>query len=109
MLVQHTLAHPQTHFRAPTFALSSQPALCFGDSAGRGGGGLNAPNAHQPYRRVSTLIAMCISQAKQVNYFPALFSFFTLPLRREAPCGMDVMRWSTQKAIFSSVCTITFI
>lgn len=32
-------------------------------------------------------------------YFWSVFNFFTLPLQRE-PCGMDVMRWSTEKAIY---------
>lgn len=70
---------------------------------------------------VSTQIAMSISQARQVNYFPGLLSFFffllllfflsfvfNLPLWK-GPCGMDVMRWSAQKGNLSSVCTITFI
>lgn len=65
--------------------------------------GPNALNAHQPYLRGFTQIAVCIFQAKQVNYFSGLFSFFflfTLPLQREGPCGMDVMRWSTGEAIY---------
>lgn len=57
----------------------------------------------------STQIAMCISQAKQVNYFPSLFSFiFTLPLQSWALWdGCDEMEHTDSN--LSSVCTITFI
>lgn len=48
----------------------------------------------------STQIATCISQAKQVNYFPDVLSFFPFP-RQKGPCGMDVMRWSAKKAIYT--------
>ena len=34
-----------------------------------------------------------------MNYFSGLFSIF-LPSRFGGPCGMDVMRWSTEKAIY---------
>lgn len=95
MRVQVRYTHTHTHMQAD-FCPSSQPGSVLWRYCRRP----NAPNAHQPYRRGSTQIAMCISQAKQVNYFPSLFSFIFTLLLRSWPCGMDVMRWSTQTAIY---------
>lgn len=54
---------------------------------------------HQMHNRRQTYIAMCISQAEQVNYFPALFSFFhPHALERALWDGCDEMEH--KKAIY---------
>lgn len=58
----------------------------------------------------------CIFQAKQVNYFPGLFSFFFYfillphPLRfRKRPLWDGCDEMERTEGNLSSVCTITFI